>query len=642
VPDGRTSESGVDEKAAEPRDEPSVPVVRLMFRALGLVWRHERTHATALTVLTLAAALIPTVSAWVARGVVDTVQAAAAGELAVAVPLVWVAAEGGLMLAYMASQRVSSVLESIVYVRLGHRIQRSILQRSQELELRDFEDSEFYDRLSRAQREAGSRPLDAAGRVFMTLRALVSFAGAAVLLAGLTPWAVLLLFVAAFPSLIVEAKFSRVAFRLLNNRTPEARERAYLETLLTREDYVKETKLGGLAGFLLARYDALFARVYREDRDLAIRSGLWSFVVGALGTLTFFSLYGYIAWQAAAGEITIGDMTMFLLLVRQGQSSVGVGLGALSGSFADALYLSNLFGFLDHEPDRRAGTETQGTDPSAGIRFIDVSFRYPGSDHDVLQHIDLELPPGKSLAIVGANGSGKTTLVKLLTGLYLPTQGRIDIDGLDLRAWDPAALCRRTAVVLQSYARFQFTAGDNIGLGDVERHDDRRGWEEAARAGQAAEFIEALPAGYRTRVGTWFPGGIELSGGQWQKLALSRAFMRRGAKTIVLDEPTSSLDAEAEERIFDHVQSLARGESPPPENTVAGDAGGVARPRNSPVPGREKSILLISHRFSTVRHADEIVVLEHGRIVERGDHSSLLQAQGLYARLFLRQARAYR
>ena len=602
---------------AVPQERERVRVVQilpLLRRTLGLVWSHEHRLALTMLALTVATALVPTISAWIGRAVVDTAAAAAAGSVAPAAVIGWVAIEGALMLGFMASQRGSGIAQSILSVRMGHRVQRLVLEHAQRLELSHFEDSEFYDRLGRAQREASTRPLAASGRTFAILRTGIAFAGAAVLLMGLSPWAVALLVLAGLPSLIVEAKFSRAAFRLLNNRTPEARERAYLQTLLTREDYVKETKLGGHAPELLSRYDRLFERVYREDRGLAIARGTWGFLVGAIGSLIFFSLYGYIAWQAALGAITLGEMTMYLLLVRQGQSAVTAGLGSLTGTYDDALYLSNLFGFLDHEPQSRRGTADVGPEPSAGIRFIDVSFRYPGAPRDSLDRVSFHLPPGSSLALVGANGSGKSTLVKLLTGLHLPTRGRIEIDGLDVRQWSERALCRRTAVVLQAFARYQFTAGHNIGLGDVPRCDDEAGWREAAEAGQAAEFIERLPEGYDTRVGTWFPGGTELSGGQWQKLALARAFMRRDAKTIVLDEPTSALDPEAEAQVFEHVRGM----------------------------GRARSVVLISHRFSTVRGADQILVLDEGRVLEHGDHDSLMRIRGRYASLFERQARAYR
>lgn len=599
-----------------PESPPAAGVSALawVLRAARLVWTNERRVVVWMLLLTAATALVPTVSAWVGRGVVDTAGAAAQGTQAPQAVVLWVAIEGGLMLAFLASQRVLGVLQSVLQVRLGHRLQRMLLVRAQELELEQFEDSEFYDRLSRAQREAGTRPLGAAGRIFALLRASLGFAGAAALLGGLSPWAVVALVAAGLPSLVVEAKFSRAAFRLLNGRTPEARERHYLQTLLTREDYVKETKLGSIAPRLLSRYDELFDRVYREDRALAISKGGWGFAVGSLGTATFFALYGYIAWTAATGAITLGEMTMFLLLVRQGQSSVVGGLGSLSGTYDDALYLSNLFEFLDAKVPTRPGRAQRGPKPSAGIRFIDVSFRYPDAERDAVSEVSFCLEPGQSLAIVGANGSGKSTLVKLMTGLYLPTRGRIEIDGLDVRHWDHQALCRRTAVVLQAFARYQFTAGQNIGLGDVARFDDELGWRRAAIAGQAAPFIDELPDGYDTRLGSWFPGGTELSGGQWQKLALSRAFMRRDAKTMVLDEPTSALDPDAEAKLFDHVRAL----------------------------GSRKSVVLISHRFSSVRGVDRIVVLHDGAIVERGSHESLVAAGGRYARLFHQQAKAYR
>jgi ATP-binding cassette subfamily B protein len=282
--------------------------------------------------------------------------------------------------------------------------------------------------------------------------------------------------------------------------------------------------------------------------------------------------------------------------------------------YEDNLYLSNLYEYLEQEVDRPAGIEREGPEPGSGVAFEHVSFTYPGADTPALEDVSFRLRPGQSLALVGENGSGKTTLIKLLTRLYSPQQGRITLDGLELEAWDEATLRQRIGVIFQDFARYQMLVGENVGAGDVEQFEDEDRWREAADMGMAAPFIEQMPEGYQTQLGRWFKGGRELSGGQWQKVALSRAFMRSRADILVLDEPTAAMDAAAEAQVFDHFSEMAA----------------------------DRMAILISHRFSTVRMADHIIVLDGGHIVEQGSHESLMELAGRYARLFTLQAEAYR
>jgi ATP-binding cassette subfamily B protein len=345
-----------------------------------------------------------------------------------------------------------------------------------------------------------------------------------------------------------------------------------------------------------------------------VRRDTWGFGLGLIGTAALYGAYAWIAISTVQRLITLGQMTMYFALFRQGQSAVSAGLSAIGGMYEDNLYLSTLYEYLDTEVPPAAGTSQRGPDPADGIRFEDVSFTYPGGTEPALAGITLHLRPGSSLALVGENGSGKTTLIKLLTRLYEPGSGRITLDGLDLREWDPAALRARIGVIFQDFARYQLLVGENVGAGDERDFEDEARWREAAGKGQAAEFIERLPAGYHTQLGKWFKDGRELSGGQWQKIALSRAFMRSQADVLVLDEPTSAMDARAEAEVFEHFRRLAS----------------------------DRITILISHRFSTVRMADHIVVLDRGRIVEQGSHEQLMQQGGTYASLFTLQARGYR
>jgi ATP-binding cassette subfamily B protein len=307
-------------------------------------------------------------------------------------------------------------------------------------------------------------------------------------------------------------------------------------------------------------------------------------------------------------------MTMYLMVFRQGQSAVSAMLSAIGGMYEDNLYLSNLYEYLEQAAAEHGGHALAGPHPEQGLVFENVTFTYPGSEEPAVRDIGLSLKPGQSVALVGHNGSGKTTLVKLLAGLYPPDKGRIRFQGRDLKDWDPIALRRHIGVIFQDFMRYQLEVGENIGVGDIEAAHDEQRLGEAAVKGQAADFIEAMPERYRTQLGRWFNKGQELSGGQWQRIALSRAFMRAGAEILVLDEPTSSMDAETEAEIFDHFRSLTR----------------------------DKIAILISHRFSTVRRADLIVVLDKGRIIERGRHEDLIALGGRYAGLFELQASAYR
>lgn len=388
----------------------------------------------------------------------------------------------------------------------------------------------------------------------------------------------------------------------------------YLETVLAREDYVKEVKLFRLGPKLLQRYRAIFTKLFAEDRKLTLRRDSWGFVLGLLGTAAFYGAYAWIALSAIRGSISLGQMTMYLLLFKQGQSAVSASLSAISGMYEDNLYLSNLYEYLEQPVPEAQGALQQGPQPGDGVRFEQVSFRYPDTEEPALQQINLHLKPGDSLALVGENGSGKTTLIKLLTRLYQPDAGRILLDGLDLQQWQADALHQRIGVIFQDFGRYQFLVGENIGAGDMSHFEDRQRWQQAAEKGMAKDFIDKLPQQYDTQLGKWFKGGRELSGGQWQKIALARAFMRTTADLLVLDEPTATMDAAAEASIFEHFRDLSR----------------------------DKMTILISHRFSTVRMADQIIVIDKGRIVEQGSHEQLMELGGQYAYLFSLQAQGYR
>ncbi|RME24533.1 MAG: ABC transporter ATP-binding protein [Deltaproteobacteria bacterium] len=592
-----------------------------MFRysgnALRLVWQTSRRLSLVFGLLTVVAGLLPATVAWVGRFIVDRVvalQASTVVEPELAGLLGLVALEGLLVATLAASQKGIEVLQHLLRARLGHRVNVMILEKALRLPLSRFEDSDFYDRMTRARREASSRPLALVRKTFAILQNAVSLVSYGVLLIAFSPLAVAVLVVAAIPAFIAETRFAGQAFRLFSWRTTEARQQMYLETVLAREDYAKEVQLFGLGPELLRRYRAIFDAVYGEDRDLTLRRGAWGYATGLLSTAAFYGTYAWIVTAAVRHQITLGEMTMYVMVFKQGQSAFSAMLSSIGGMYEDNLYLSNLYEYLDSEtpPPRRGATE--GPRPGDGIRFENVRFTYPGADRPALDGVSLHLRPGRKLALVGHNGSGKTTLIKLLTGLYEPDQGRITLDGLPLPEWDEAALRQRVGVIFQDFVRYQMLVGENIGVGDVDRIDDEAAWVDAATRGLAIDFVRRLPRGFHTQLGRWFRDGQELSGGQWQKIALARAFMRSRADIVVLDEPTAAMDAEAEARIFEHFRAATA----------------------------DKLAILISHRFSTVRMADEIVVLDQGRVIEQGSHAELMTLQGRYAHLFELQARGYR
>ena len=591
---------------------------RFSGRALELVWSTSHALTIALGALTLIAGLLPAGIAWVGAHIVDAVIAAAqfvrAGEAAHLAPVFWLVALEGVLVAMMAAaQRGISFCQSLLRAQLGQRVNEMILDKALTLDLAHFEDSEFYDKLTRARREASSRPLSLVNRTFGLAQNLIALASYAALLISFSPWAMLILVLAGLPAFIAETKFSGDAFTLFRWRSPETRMQMYLETVLAREDGAKEVKLFGLGPLLLDRYRAIFHKLYSADRALTLRRDSWGLGLGLIGTLTLYGAYSWIAFTTVMGRITLGQMTMYLMLFRQGQSAVSAILSSVGGMYEDNLYLSTLYEYLETPVRAPSGTALVGTDPSDGIRFENVSFTYPGADSPTLHEISLHIRSGESLALVGQNGSGKTTLIKLLTRLYAPDSGRILLDGVDLVDWDETTLRRRIGVIFQDFARYQMRVGENIGAGDVDHFEDELRWREASEKGMADEFIESLPAGYDTQLGKWFNDGRELSGGQWQKIALARAFMRSQADILVLDEPTAAMDAEAEATIFEHFRALSK----------------------------NRIVILISHRFSTVRMADQIIVIQDGRIIEHGNHQQLVQQAGHYAHLFSLQAKGY-
>jgi len=577
--------------------------------AVSMAWRAAPLIAGLWIGVLGIAAVLPIGMAWVGKAIVDAVVAHA-----VTPALSWVVVELLLVVGLSMAQRGASMLRALLGVRLGLSVNLEILNKAQTLELRHFQDPEFYDQLTRARREATHRPLAVAGELLGLASAVVTMHGFVALLLSFSVGAVALLLIAAIPAALAELRFSRVACDLRNRRATDARMLGYLEYVLASDEHAKEVMMLGLGPTLLSRYQRVSEDIWREERSLALARTLWVVGLAQLGTLTFYGCYVFIAVQAARGQLGLGDMTMYVLAFRQGQLSFQSILLALGSLYEHDLYMSNLLDFLaipvKPQPPMLGPAPADG---ERGVRFEDVGFCYPDQQRFALRNINLMIPPGQTLALVGPNGAGKSTFIKLLAGLYEPSEGRILLDGRDLRSYPREQLRRRLSVAFQDFNQYQLSAQENVGFGSPDHVDDHARVEAAIVDGGAAEIIAELPDGARTQLGRWFHGGVDLSGGQWQRIALARAFMRSEADILVLDEPTAALDIDAEAEVFERVRALAQG----------------------------RTVILISHRFANVRTADRVIVLESSGVIEDGTHEQLIGQGGVYAAMFRKQARGY-
>lgn len=586
-------------------------------QALRLVWQTDRAATAGLAVLTLGGALLPAAQAWVGKLIVDGVVAAiqtSDNRTQIRAVFFYLGIELMLFLLSAGINHARRLIQQLVQLKLANRVRAEIIRKALTLDLAFFEHPDYYDRLQNARREGGYKPVELIHDTFQIVQNAITLISFAVLMLRFSPWLVLILLITSIPAFVAETRFSEQGFRLLTRRAPETRQINYLARLLTEDSAAKEIKLFNLGDKLLARYTNLFAKFFAEDKSLAVRRAAFGFGLGLVATLGFYGSYAWIVWHTVQGGISLGDMTLYLTIFRQGQGTFQSILAGLGNIYENNLFMANYFEFLDLKPQMQL-TEGRKTLPSIrqGVEFRGVGFRYPESDGWVLRDIDLTIGAGEKIALVGHNGAGKTTLIKLLSRLYDPTEGAILIDGVDIRDIDLFELRQKIGVIFQDFVRYHMPASENIGFGQIEAADRMDRIIEAARKSGAHAMIEELPEGYDTMLGRWFHGGHELSLGQWQRIALARAFMR-DAEILVLDEPTASLDARTEYEIFQRFKELTEG----------------------------KMAILISHRFSTVRMADRIVVIQSGRLAEAGTHEELLQRRGIYAELFGMQAEGYR
>jgi ATP-binding cassette subfamily B protein len=599
--------------------------LRHLPRLLGMVWETEPRYVVGILLLRVARALVPLAVLWIGKLIVDEVVQAIA-VVGAGGPIPWLrlgellALELGIALVGEGLARISALLESLLGDLFANRTSVELMRHSATLDLEQFENAEIYDKLERARRQTVGR-IGLFTLLLATVQDLITLVTLAVALAVYVPWLLVLLAVAVLPSLLGETHFASLGYSLLYSWTPERRQLDYLRYIAASDVSAKELKLFGLSDFLVGRYDRLSREFYEANKALAVRRSLVSSLLAAVGTLGYYGAYAAIiyltvtGYRSPAGVFTIGVLTFLAGSFRSSRDLIQRVLLSLSQVFEQSLYLDDLFSFLAIEPRIRpmAGARPVPTPIRDGFRFERVGFQYPGAEQWAVRNLDFTLVPGERIALVGENGAGKTTLVKLLTRLYDPNEGRILLDGIDLREYDLFSLRRNVGVIFQDLVRYDFLLRENIAVGNIGRLEDQPGIEGAAGRSLADTVAKRLAGGYAQMLGRRFEGGVDLSGGEWQKVALARAYMR-DAQLLILDEPTAALDARAEYEVFLRFSELTKG----------------------------RMAVLISHRFSTVRMADRILVLRGGELVEQGTHAELLALGGLYSELFQLQAAGYR
>ncbi|MDI1286469.1 MAG: ABC transporter ATP-binding protein [Reyranella sp.] len=523
-------------------------------------------------------------------------------------------AEFALAIASDVLGRVVLLVDSLLSERVSNVSSVRLMEHAATLDLEDFEDAEFQDQLERARRQTSGR-LTLMGQLFSQMQDVVTVTSFAAGLLVYAPWLIVLLAVALVPAFLGEAHFNAQTYTLDFGRTPERRELDYVRQTAASVETAKEVKIFGLNGFLIEHYRRLAAKFYAANFRLAVRRAVWGGAFTAIGTVGYYLAYAYIAWRTLAGEFSVGDLTFLAGSFLRLRALLEGLLTGFSSTAGQALYLNDLFSFFEMKPEILSPANPLPFPPAIrhGFVFEDVGFIYPSAERWAVRHLSFTLQAGEVLALVGENGAGKTTLVKLLTRLYDPDEGRILLDGHDLRDYDLEALRGSMGVIFQDFVRYNFSAGDNIAVGRISARDDSARIERAAERSQADEVIGRLPGGYDQQIGKRFRNGIELSGGEWQKIAIARAYMRE-AEVLILDEPTAALDARAEFEVFQRFKELSKG----------------------------KTAILISHRFSSVRMADRILVLADGKVEAAGTHEELMARPGRYAELFELQAAGYR
>ncbi|MGI8484919.1 MAG: ABC transporter ATP-binding protein, partial [Thermomicrobiales bacterium] len=587
-------------------------------RVLALVWATSRLLTSGLAGTSLLQSVLPAVQVWLAGRLIDEVvngfrsggdDAHIRGVVILALIQLAILVTSSLM------QALSNTCQQLLQERLSIHVQLEIMTHANHLDLADFEDATYYDQLQQAQNESSRRPVQMVSQVFGLMQSIITFSTMVALLTSLSWWIAAAALIAPIPAFISQSRYGWWGFQVMRRQSPLRRSMSYLTTLMTTDQYAKEVKLFTLGDYFINRYRRVSDEYYEGIRTILVRRYLASFGWGSITTMASSGTFLYVAILAIRGQITLGALTVFTQAASQVQGAFQGILGGFQGIYENGLYLSTYYELLDKEPQISApATPAPIRHPfRQGVEFRDVSYQYPGREEYALRNLSFTIDPGETVALVGRNGAGKSTIVKLLGRLYDPTEGQILIDGRDIREYDPAELRHEFGVMFQDYAAYQFSAAENIGVGNIDRMDDLAQVMDAADRAGASEVISKLPEGFQTTLGKWFEGGHQLSGGEWQKVALARAFMRN-AQILILDEPTAALDARAEYELFSRIKELTTG----------------------------RMALYISHRFSTARMADRIFLLEHGQLQEEGTHDELMLLDGQYAELFELQAASYR
>ncbi|HEY3745365.1 MAG TPA: ABC transporter ATP-binding protein [Gemmatimonadaceae bacterium] len=596
--------------------------VRYVPELFRLIWRTHRGFATAMMLLRVLRSVVPVATFWVGKLILDSVIAAKAGTGDIGHVWRYLVLEVGIVLVSEILARASSLIESLLGDLFSNAMSVRLMEHAAKLDLAQFEDPEFYDHLERARRQTVGRIalLTLLLSLAQDALTLLTLAGA---LIAYSPWLLLLLALAVIPSFLGETHFASLGYSLLFRWTPERRQLDYLRYVGASNVTAKEVQMFGLAPWVTEKYATLSQRFYEENRNLSVRRGLVSALLSILGTIGYYAAYVIILIHAVKGDITIGMLTFLAASFGRGRDVIQSILLSASNVFEQALYLRDLFVFLDMQPTIESPPNARSVPAKVrtGFVFEDVGFRYPGSERWAVRNVDMVLEPSERVALVGENGAGKTTITKLLARLYDPTEGRITLDGVDLKEYDLTSLRHAIAVIFQDFVRYDMRFDENIGVGEIEAVrgdlDKNNGTpvaiSDAAENSLAASLLPRFENGYQQMLGRRFDDGVDLSGGEWQKIALARAYIR-DAQVLILDEPTAALDARAEYEVFLRFSELVAG----------------------------RMAVLISHRFSTVRMADRIIVLRNGKVEEQGSHEELLAKHGLYEELFTMQAAGYR